>query len=120
MAIEGIYVSGIFPCDGSSDLAALAQVAQFVAKELGVKLNYEMHDQPSTRPGHDLRYALDGSKLKAMGWKLPLTFEESLRKCIRWTVNNPAWLDMAAFNDALHPSEQVHNGNGAQAIASKL
>ena len=55
-----------------------------------------------------------------MGWKLPLTFEESLRKCIRWTVNNPAWLDMAAFNDALHPSEQVHNGNGAQAIASKL
>ena len=47
-----------------------------------------------TRPGHDVRYALDGSKMEAMGWKLPVTFQGSLEKCILWTVaeENKQWL----------------------------
>ena len=61
------------------------QVAQFVAKELGKELKYTMHDNPGSRPGHDLRYSLDGEKLREMGWRLPLTFEESLTKTIRYT-----------------------------------
>ena len=58
------------------------EVAQFVAKELGKELKYTMHDNPTSRPGHDLRYALDGDKLRELGWKLPLTFFDSLRKTI--------------------------------------
>ena len=73
------------------------QVAQFVAKELGKELKYKMHDNPTSRPGHDLRYALDGDKLRQLGWKLPLTFEDSLRKTIRWMVQNPDWLDEKNF-----------------------
>lgn len=65
------------------------EVAQFVAAELGKELKYKMHDNPSSRPGHDLRYALDGDKLYQLGWRLPLTFQESLRKTIRWMVQNP-------------------------------
>ena len=44
------------------------------------------------RPGHDLRYALDGSKLRGMGWKQPVTFQESLRKTVLWTRENSDWL----------------------------
>jgi len=73
------------------------EIAKFVAKELGQELKYVMHDNPGSRPGHDLRYALDGTKLREMGWKLPLTFEESLRRTVRWTTANPSWLDKETF-----------------------
>ena len=84
---------------GEIELDNLA-VAQFVAKELGKELKYTMHDDPVSRPGHDLRYALDGSKLNQMGWRLPLTFEDSLQKTIRWMVQNPDWLDEKNFGRA--------------------
>ena len=81
---------------GEAELDNLT-VAQFVARELGKELKYKMHDAPESRPGHDLRYSLDGSKLRALGWKLPLTFEDSLRKTISWTLANPSWLDVESF-----------------------
>lgn len=68
------------------------ELAQFIAKTLGKELDYELVDFHSTRPGHDLRYSLDGTKMAAMGWKLPVNFEESLEKTIRWTVDNNKWL----------------------------
>lgn len=67
-------------------------MAKYIALVLGKELQYEMVDFHSSRPGHDLRYALDGSKLKEMGWETPLTFEQSLKKTIEWTINNPKWL----------------------------
>ena len=73
------------------------EVAQFVAQELGKELKYKMHDNPTQRPGHDLRYALDGDKLRALGFALPLTFWESLRKTIRWMCQNPEWLDIGSY-----------------------
>ena len=45
-----------------------------------------------TRPGHDLRYALDGTKLIELGWKPPVAFEKSLERTVSWTVKNPAWI----------------------------
>ena len=69
-------------------------MAQFIAKVLGKELKYEMIDFHSSRPGHDLRYALDGTKMKELGWKLPMTFEQSLEKTIKWTLNNPKWLEL--------------------------
>lgn len=106
------------------------QVAEFVAKVLGKKLKYSMHDNPLSRPGHDLRYALDGSKLREMGWELPLTFEESLRRTITWTLQNRSWLDQKAFmgipDPAIHVSASALVGAGVrkqigqQHVSSKL
>lgn len=68
-------------------------MAQFIADEIGMPLNFELVDFHSSRPGHDLRYALDGSKMKGMGWSIPLTFEDSLRNTIRWTLQHKdKWL----------------------------
>lgn len=45
------------------------------------------------RPGHDLRYAIDASKLnKELGWKPSLTFEEGLEKTVDWYLQNSQWL----------------------------
>lgn len=46
------------------------------------------------RPGHDLRYAIDASKIKSeLGWKPSVTFEEGLEKTIDWYLNNKTWLN---------------------------
>ncbi|WP_431133065.1 dTDP-glucose 4,6-dehydratase [Psychroserpens mesophilus] len=45
------------------------------------------------RPGHDLRYAIDASKIKnELGWKPSVTFEEGLEKTIKWYLCNENWL----------------------------
>ncbi len=46
------------------------------------------------RPGHDLRYAIDCSKLEgALRWTPRETFETGLRRTIRWYTDNPSWID---------------------------
>ncbi|MFF0055698.1 dTDP-glucose 4,6-dehydratase [Streptomyces microflavus] len=56
----------------------------------------DLVDFHSSRPGHDLRYALDGSKLAAAGWQAPLSLEESLRRTVEWTLRHPEWLGLPA------------------------
>ena len=68
------------------------ELAQFIAKVIGKELKYEMVDFHSSRPGHDLRYALDGTKLKSLGFRYPLNFEQSLTKTIKWYIKNQDWL----------------------------
>ena len=53
------------------------------------------------RPGHDVRYGLDGSKLDDMGFKYPVDFEESLDRTIKWTLSHPVWLGNNTDNDKL-------------------
>jgi dTDP-glucose 4,6-dehydratase len=44
------------------------------------------------RPGHDLRYAIDCSKIeRELGWRPAETFETGLRKTVQWYLDNPAW-----------------------------
>lgn len=46
------------------------------------------------RPGHDLRYAIDASKINIeLGWKPSVTFEEGLEKTIDWYLENEEWLN---------------------------
>ncbi len=75
------------------------EMAQFIAKTIGKPLVHEMVDFHSTRPGHDLRYGLDESKLRSMGWVPPLTLDDSLRKTVQWTLQNNKWLDENLYPD---------------------
>ena len=70
------------------------EMAQLIAGYMKKELQYKMVDFHSDRPGHDLRYGLDGTKLFNMGFSLPLNFEESLRKTVEWTLlkENIKWL----------------------------
>jgi dTDP-glucose 4,6-dehydratase len=45
----------------------------------------------SDRPGHDLRYSLDSSKLKRLGWEPKRSFEEGLEETVRWYEQNDWW-----------------------------
>jgi len=43
------------------------------------------------RPGHDFRYAISVDKIKELGWEIPLSFEENLKRTINWYKDNLGW-----------------------------
>ena len=43
------------------------------------------------RPGHDRRYAMDGSKLRALGWSPAVAFDDGIVDTVRWFVEHEAW-----------------------------
>lgn len=67
--------------------------AKLIAKLLGKELRFELQDFHSARPGHDRHYGLAGTKLAALGWTPPVSFEESLRTTLEWNRAHPEWLD---------------------------
>jgi dTDP-glucose 4,6-dehydratase len=69
------------------------EMAQMIADVIGKPLIYELVDFHSSRPGHDLRYGLDGGRMYEMGWKLPVDFKTSLSKTVQWTLEHPKWLE---------------------------
>lgn len=75
---------------GSEEIDNL-ELAKRIASHVGKPLNYEMVDFHSSRPGHDLRYSLDGEKMAKLGWK-PKSLTERLHQTIDWYLENEEWL----------------------------
>lgn len=67
-------------------------MARMVAQAAGKELDYTLVDFHGSRPGHDLRYALNGSKMYHIGWQPPVPLERSLRQSVHWTLNHTEWL----------------------------
>lgn len=67
-------------------------MAQRIAKIMGKRLRHEMVDFHSSRPGHDLRYALSGERMAQMGWVPPSSFDDALRRTVTWTLEHDHWL----------------------------
>ena len=80
---------------GAEELNNL-ELAQIIADAQGKELNYDLVDFHSSRPGHDLRYALDGDKMKQLGWIPSKTVKERISEVTNWTLNNTRWIN---FND---------------------
>lgn len=94
-----------------SNLELVGMIYKYLQEEMAHTIREPrivMTDFHSSRPGHDLRYALDGSKMKELGWTPPNTIEDSLRKTIVWMVNpaNIRWLMMQNKG-----KEQANAGN---------
>ena len=73
---------------------SVLDMAKFVAEVIGKPLNYEYLDFHSTRPGHDLRYSLDGSKIAEMGWTAPIDFLCSLERVVNWSLEHKQWVNL--------------------------
>lgn len=76
---------------GDTELGNLT-IAQKIAGIIGKPLVYKLVDANLSRPGHDARYAMDGTKLAEAGWKAPVDFETSLKETVEWTMQHPEWL----------------------------
>lgn len=61
------------------------------------------------RPGHDLRYAIDSSKLKnELGWEPSLQFEEGIEKTVKWYLDNGEWLDRVTSGEYLRYYDEMY------------
>ena len=56
------------------------------------------------RPGHDLRYSLDSSKIRELGWKPKHSFKEGIKKTVEWYLENEWWWKPLADERTLHPT----------------
>ena len=63
------------------------------------------------RKGHDLRYAIDSTKLKTeLDWKPSLQFEEGIEETVRWYLDNQEWIDNIASGEYKKYYEKMHKG----------
>jgi len=64
------------------------------------------------RPGHDVRYSLDSSKLQStLGWKPNFSFEDSLQSTVKWYLDNEQWWAPFATDVILHPTPWKLSGS---------
>lgn len=82
------------------------ELIKFLCKIMDKKLDRECGESEKLityvkdRAGHDLRYAIDSSKLqKELGWKPSLNFEEGLEKTVDWYLKNEKWLENVVSGD---------------------
>ncbi len=63
------------------------------------------------RAGHDLRYAIDSTKLKReLGWEPSLQFEEGIERTVRWYLDNQEWMDRVTSGEYEKYYEQMYKG----------
>ena len=69
-------------------------LAKLVASSQNRELVYEMVDFHSSRPGHDMRYALSGELMKSLGWEPKVSFSERIQQVSDWYLQNTRWLEL--------------------------
>ena len=67
-------------------------LAQMIAKAQNKELLYELVDNHSSRPGHDLRYSLSPKLLKDLGWEPKIKLSKRIEEVVKWSLNNNRWL----------------------------
>lgn len=82
-------VSGEVYNIGTGEEKENIETVKAILAELG--LGEDRIEYVKDRPGHDKRYAIDSSKLRALGWKPEHTFEQGLTETVQWFKDNTAW-----------------------------
>ena len=69
------------------------ELACWVAKEMDMSFQYTIVDAQKARPGHDLRYAMDGGLLlERFGWQPKVAIQDRVNEIVQWTLSNRQWL----------------------------
>jgi len=70
------------------------QLVKYIAAAVGKEPVYELIDFHTSRPGHDLRYALSGEYMKELGWEPHLTLKERIKEVVDWSLDNKEWIEL--------------------------
>jgi len=70
------------------------QLAQFIADAQNKELKYDMVDFHTSRPGHDLRYALSGDFMRELGWEPRLSVKERINEVVDWSLEHKEWIEL--------------------------
>jgi len=83
--------------EGKNNLEIVNEILDLVGKK-------DLIEFVEDRPGHDIRYSLDSSKINKLGWKPKHGFEDGLKETIEWYLNNEWWWKSLADEKVLHPT----------------
>jgi dTDP-glucose 4,6-dehydratase len=117
-AIDTIFHTGkvgeTYNIGGHNEWTNIALVKE-LCKQMDIKLGREKGESEKLityvkdRAGHDLRYAIDATKLKnELGWMPSLQFEEGISKTIDWYLNNQEWLQQVTSGNYQKYYEQQY------------
>lgn len=70
------------------------ELVKMIANAQGRTPICEMVDFHSSRPGHDLRYALDGGYMKSLGWEPRFSLQERISEVTEWSLANKEWIEI--------------------------
>lgn len=87
-ALDKGIPGSIYNIGGGNDISNI-QITRMILKHLDKTEFFIQY--VADRPGHDFRYALDSSKIRKLGWKTKMKFDEALIKTIDWYKNNEGW-----------------------------
>ncbi len=91
MILRNGKIGEVYNLGGHSERTNL-EVVKIILKQLGKPES--LITFVTDRPGHDLRYAIDSTKVeKELGWDRTYTFEEGIKDTIDWYVNNQEWIN---------------------------
>ena len=83
-------------------------VDRLLGRELGEDINLITY--VTDRKGHDLRYAIDSTKLKTeLGWQPSLQFEEGIERTVRWYLDNQDWMDNVTSGNYQRYYDEMYN-----------
>ncbi len=84
-------------------------VDRLLGREEGV--DEDLITYVTDRAGHDLRYAIDSTKLqRELGWEPSLQFEEGIEKTVRWYLDNQEWMDNVTSGDYQRYYDDMYKG----------
>lgn len=91
MIVRNGKVGEVYNLGGHSERTNL-DVVKAILKQLGK--SEDLIEFVSDRKGHDLRYAIDSSKIeRELGWERTYTFEEGIKETVNWYVEHQDWID---------------------------
>ena len=68
------------------------ELAKLIANIQNKDLIFELIDNHTSRPGHDLRYSLDAGLLKSLGWEPKIKLTKRIEEVVNWSLKNNRWL----------------------------
>ena len=91
LIVRNGVVGQVYNLGGHSERTNL-EVVKTILKQMGK--SEDLITYVTDRPGHDLRYAIDSSKVeKELGWNRTYTFEEGIKETVDWYLNNEEWIN---------------------------
>jgi dTDP-glucose 4,6-dehydratase len=105
-AVERVLMEGsggeIYNISAAEEMTNL-EVAEIILEMLGK--NEDQIEFVEDRPGHDVRYSLNSTKIrKEMGWRPQENFANGIRKTVNWYLNNLAWWEPLIDDKVLSPT----------------
>ncbi len=97
MIVRNGKVGEVYNLGGHSERSNL-EVVKTILKQMGK--SEDLIEFVTDRKGHDLRYAIDSTKVeKELGWKLTYTFEDGIKETVNWYLANTDWIDNILSGD---------------------